>query len=204
MFASIIGIVNINLELFSFRESKNIFGVGRGFDLRTLGQKKTVLFLNTSDTDRTFDRMVNIFHTQVLQALCAEADANPDGRLDVPVRLIFDDFASSAKIPDFDKVISVIRSRDIYVSLLMQSLSQLESMYSPAISRTIINNCDNILFLGGQDELTANFIGCRAHKPSEMILNMPRDKAYLIRTGCKAKLVDKIAPYSTLSSSSSS
>lgn len=109
-----------------------------------------------------------------------------------------DDFASSAVIPDFDKVISVIRSRDIAVSLIIQSLSQLESMYTPAVSRTIINNCDHILYLGNQDLATAEYIAARAMRTPEAILSMPRSKAYLMTFGEKARLVDKIAPYSTV------
>lgn len=198
MFASIVGFVNVNLEPYSFKEAEQIFANPRSLDLRELGRKKTVVFLNVSDTDRTFDRLVNIFYSQALQALCAEADANKDGRLRVPVRIIMDDFASSAVIPHFDKTISVIRSRDIYVSLIIQSLSQLESMYSPAVSRTILNNCDHILYLGSQDIDTANYIATRAGRTPETILSMPRTKAYLITSGEKARLVDKIAPYSTI------
>lgn len=198
MFSSILGFVNVNLEHFAFREAGHIFAKPNSFDIRELGRQKTVLFLNVSDTDRTFDRMVNIFYTQALAVLCSEADAQADGRLRVPVRLIMDDFASSAVIPDFDKVISVIRSRDIAVSLIIQSLSQLESMYTPAVSRTIINNCDHILYLGNQDLATAEYIAARAMRTPEAILSMPRSKAYLMTFGEKARLVDKIAPYSTV------
>lgn len=198
MFSSILGFVNVNLEHFAFREAGHIFAKPNSFDIRELGRQKTVLFLNVSDTDRTFDRMVNIFYTQALTVLCSEADAQADGRLRVPVRLIMDDFASSAVIPDFDKVISVIRSRDIAVSLIIQSLSQLESMYTPAVSRTIINNCDHILYLGNQDLATAEYIAARAMRTPEAILSMPRSKAYLMTFGEKARLVDKIAPYSTV------
>lgn len=199
MFASIMGFVNICLEPYSFREAAHIFACGSSFDIRKLGREKTVMFLNVSDTDRTFDRLVNIFYAQALQILCAEADSNEDGRLRIPVRIIMDDFASGAVIPDFDKIISVIRSRDIYVSLIIQSLSQLESMYSYAVSRTILNNCDHILYLGNQDIETADYIAARASKTPEAILSMPRSKAYLITTGEKARLVDKILPYSTVS-----
>lgn len=198
MFSSVMGFVNINLEPFSFKEAHYIFASRYSFDIRMLGRRKTVLFLNVSDTDRTFDRVVNIIYTQALQTLCAEADANWDGRLKVPVRIMMDDFAASAVIPDFDKIISVIRSRDISVSLMIQSLSQLESMYTPAVSRTILNNCDHILYLGGQDMETANYIAMRAVKTPENIMSMPRDKAFLITAGEKARLVDKIIPYSTV------
>lgn len=199
MFASILGFVNICLEPYSFKEAKSIFAGSDNFDINELGQTKTVLFLNVSDTDRTYDRLANIFYAQALQVLCAQADANSDGKLPVPVRLIMDDFASSAVIPDFDKIISVIRSRDIYVSLIIQSLSQLESMYTPAVSRTILNNCDHILYLGSQDIDTAAYIAARAGRTPEAILCMPRDKAYLITSGEKARLADKIVPYSTVS-----
>lgn len=198
MFSSIVGFVNVNLEPYSFREARYIFANPHSLNIRRLGQRKTVLFLNVNDTDRTFDQLVHIFYAQALQILCSEADSNPGGRLKVPVRLIMDDFASSAVIPDFDKIISVIRSRDIYVSLIIQSLSQLESMYSPAVSRTIINNCDHILYLGSQDMETAQYIAARAARTPESVLSMPRDKAYLITAGEKARLVDKITPYSTV------
>lgn len=198
MFSSIMGFVNVNLEPYSFKEARYIFASDNNFDIKELGRRKVVLFLNVSDTDRTYDQLVNIFYAQALQVLCTEADAGKDGKLKVPVRLIMDDFASSAVIPDFDKVISVIRSRDIYVSLIIQSLSQLESMYTPAISRTIINNCDHILYLGSQDIETANYIAARAIRTPEAVLSMPRDRAYLITSGEKARLVEKIVPYSTV------
>ena len=195
---SIAEFVNRALELFEFREAKYIFERKAYFDIRSLGQKKTVLFFNISDTDRAFDNIANAFYTQALHVLCAEADKNRNGRLKVPVRIIMDDFANSAKIPHFDKVISVIRSREISVSLILQSMTQLESMYGAADAATIINNCDHLLYLGSQDQRTAEFIGCRAYKTPETVLCKPKDKAYLLTSGEKARLVDKVRPYSTL------
>ncbi|MCH5193289.1 MAG: type IV secretory system conjugative DNA transfer family protein [Oscillospiraceae bacterium] len=198
MWSSIQEFVNRALEPFSFEEAKHIFNNPDTLDIASLGRKKTVLFLNTSDTDRTFDDLVNTFHTQALQILCSVADANPDGRLEIPVRIIMDDFAAGTRIPDFDKVISVIRSRDISVSLILQSMTQLESMYNKAEALTIINNCDHILYLGCQDIETAEFIGTRAFKTVDNVLCLDRDKAILITKGEKAKIVDKIMPYSTM------
>ena len=199
MWASVEGFVTSNLEPFTFREAEQLFSNKKEFDIGELGRKKTVVFLNVSDTDRSLDKLVTTFFTQTLMVLCSQADQNPDGKLKVPVRIIMDDFAAGARIPDFDKTISVIRSRDIYVSLILQSLSQLDTMYMHASSLTIINNCDHIIFMGSQDRETAEFISYRACKTPEVILSMPRDKLYLICTGEKAKLVDKIAPYSTTS-----
>ncbi len=187
MWSSIIEFANRALEVFDFEESKSIFETQNSFDISSLGTKKTALFLNVSETDRTFYRLVNIFYTQTLQILCTNADANPDGKLNVPVRIIMDDFAASARIPDFDKIISVIRSRNISVSIILQSMTQLEAMYTHAEATTIINNCDHILYLGSQDLQTADAVLCT-----------PRDKAILITNGEKAVTVDKIPPYSTL------
>lgn len=198
MWSSIIEFANRALEPFDFDEAKTIFASKDPIDIRELGRTKTVLFLNVSDTDRTFDMLVNIFYTQALQLLCSQADANPDGRLDVPVRIIMDDFAASARIPDFDKVISVIRSRDISVSLILQSMTQLESMYSHAEAMTIVNNCDHILYLGSQDIGTAEFIAYRAYKTPETIMCMPRTDVILMTSGEKAVTVRKMKPYSML------
>ena len=193
MWSSILGFANVALEPFEFHESEYIFGKSESIDLKELGRKKMVLFLNVSDTDRTFDPLVNIFYTQALQNLCAEADERPDGRLRVPVRIIMDDFATSARIRDFDKIISVIRSREISVSLILQSMAQLKNMYGEA-ANTIIDNCDHTLFLGTQNLETAEFIGTRAYKTPEKILCMPADSAYLLEKGKEARLVKKILP----------
>lgn len=186
------------LEIFDFKEAKEIFCKKDSFDIKKLGREKTVLFLNVSDTNRIFDGVVNVFYTQALQILCSEADENKNSRLKVPVRIIMDDFATSACIPDFDKIISVIRSREISVSLILQSKTQLESMYNHAAAATIINNCDHVLYLGGQDKETAEFIGFRACKTPETVLCMPRNKAYLLTNGEKARLVEKVRPYSMI------
>lgn len=198
MWSSICEFASRALEPFDFEEAKTIFESAESFDISSLGKKKTVLFLNVSDTDRTFDNLVNIFYTQALQILCSIADKNPNGRLDVPVRIIMDDFAASASIPDFDKIISVIRSRDISVSLVLQSMTQLESMYNHAEAVTIINNCNHIIYLGCQDLETANYIGNRIFKSPDTVLCTPRDSVILITNGEKAKIVQKIRPYSTL------
>lgn len=198
MWSSINEFTNRALEVFQFHETRNIFENPETLDIRDLGRKKMVLFLNVSDTDRAFDDLVNVFYTQALQVLCSEADENPEGRLKVPVRIIMDDFATSARIPDFDKIISVIRSRDISVTLILQSMTQLESMYENAAATTILNNCDHLLYLGCQDIKTAEYIGYRAYKTPESILCLPRNKAILMTNGEKALVVDKIKPYSTL------
>lgn len=161
-------------------------------NFKELGRKKTAVFLNISDTDSSMYRLANIFYTQALHTLCDLADKSPSHRLKVPVRFYLDDFASNVVIPDFDRIISVIRSREISVSIIIQSLSQIESLYGHSKAMTVINNCDNLLCLGaGRDISTAKYISCQANKPVSAILNTPLDKSWLLTRGNKAEQVTK-------------
>lgn len=157
-----------------------------------LGRQKTAVFLTISDTDRSMDALVNLFYTQALHALCKSADKDyPDHRLPVPVRLILDDFATNVQIPDFDNIISVIRSREIYVSVILQSLSQLNAIYGDQRGKTIVNNCDHCLYLGGQDVDTAQYISLKANRTVDSIMNLPLGEAYLFTRGSLPKKVQK-------------
>lgn len=202
--SSIYGFINTALFPFDISEMRYIFDTDmkdrekgtEKLDIGMLGEQKTVLFLNISDVDHSLDTLVNIFFSQAIQTLILNADKNPDGRLRIPVRLIMDDFASSATIPDFDRIISVVRSRDLWLTLSIQSFTQLESIYTHEQAHTIISNCDHIVFLGSNDLRSAEFIGTRAMKPPESILNMDRTKEYFLEGGRPAVLADKIPPYS--------
>ncbi len=196
MWASIMQFVVEALKMFDFSEARQMFLSKDRFRIQDLGRKKMVLFVNVSDTDRAFDNLINVFYTQLFQVLCAEADKNEDGRLRVPVRVILDDFATNVHIPYFENIISVIRSRDISVSLILQSITQLEVMYSKAKSLTIINNCDHLLYLGGLDVETARFISMKANRSTDTILNMRLNDAFLFERGTKPRMVEKVKPYS--------
>ncbi len=204
MTASIYGFINAAMFPFDISELKNIFDPGTNtacrnkevLDIASLGERKTVLFVNVSDTDHSLDALVNLFYTQTLQTLISKADQRSDGQLKVPVRIIMDDFASSATIPDFDKIISVVRSRDIWLTMCVQSFTQLESLYTHEQALTIINNCDHIVYLGSNDIQSAEFMGTRALKTPEIILGMDRTKEYIIEGGKPAILVDKVPSYS--------
>jgi len=136
--------------------------------------------------------LVGIFYTQALQVLCNMADMEyKDHRLPVPVRFILDDFATNAYIPDFDNITSVIRSREIYVSVILQSITQLNALYGQEKATTIINNCDNCLYLGGQDVETARYFSIKANKSINTILNMALDEVYLFTRGREGKKVEK-------------
>ena len=187
--------VTNSLAPFEFKEAQALFARPTDFRIEELGRKKTVVFLNVSDSDRAFDKLVNLFYTQALQALMSEADKNSDSKLKVPVRIILDDFATNAFIPYFDKTISVIRSREISVSIILQSLSQLEAMYGKA-STTILNNCDHVLYLGGVDLDTTTYIAHRVSKSVNTIMEMPIDKVWVLERGKRGMLLDRIKPYS--------
>lgn len=193
--ASISQFLSNALSLYDFSEARNLFLGKSRFRFEDLGRKKMVVFVNVSDTDRTFDPLVNTFYTQAVHCICKEADGNPDGRLKVPVRIILDDFANNVYIPYFDKLISVIRSRELSVSVILQSISQLETLYTPAQATTILNGCDHMLYLGGQDVKTADYICKKANCPIDDILNMGLDDAYLFERGSEPKHVEKINLY---------
>ena len=177
MYASVQGILAANLSPYMFDGARALFQNPQKINFPDLGREKTAVFLTVSDTDCSMDGLANLLYTQALQSLCAAADKSPGHRLAVPVRFILDDFAANTCIPDFDKTISVIRSREISASIILQSLSQLEALYGHAKALTILNNCDHCLYLGGQDVETAQFISKKADKPTSDILNMPLDSA---------------------------
>ncbi len=190
--ACIFSFLATKLAPLSFGGAKQIFTNPKRINIKELGRKKAAVFLNISDTDDSLYRLANVFYTQALHTLCNLADKSPGHRLKVPVRFYLDDFASNVVIPDFDRIISVIRSREISVSVIIQSLSQMESLYGQAKAMTVINNCDNLLCLGaGRDISTAKYISYQANKPVSAILNTPLGSAWLLTRGSKAEQVAK-------------
>ena len=117
-------------------------------ELDTIGDKKTALFLIMSDTDSTFNFVIAILQSQLTNLLCDKADDVYGGRLPVHVRFILDEFANIGQIPQFDKLIATIRSREISASIILQAQSQLKAIYKDNAD-TIIGNMDSRLFLGG-------------------------------------------------------
>lgn len=190
--ACIFSFLMSKLAPFSFDDAKRLFTNPRKVNIKRLGREKTAVFLTVSDTDSSLYRLANIFYTQALHTLCALADKSAGHRLKIPVRFYLDDFASNVVIPDFDRIISVIRSREISVSIIIQSLSQLESIYGQAKAMTILNNCDNLLCLGaGRDLETARYISYQVNKPVSAVLNTPLDDAWLLTRGETAQKVRK-------------
>ena len=122
-------------------------------ELDKIGDRKTALFLIMSDTDTTFNFVIAMLQSQLFNLLCDKADDEYGGRLPVHVRVIADEFANIGQIPQFDKLIATIRSREISASIILQSQSQLKAMYKDSAD-TILGNCDTTLFLGGKEKTT--------------------------------------------------
>ena len=117
--------------------------------LDTIGDRKTALFLIMSDTDTTFNFVLAMLQSQLLNLLCDKADDVYSGRLPVHVRLLLDEFANIGQIPNFDKLIATIRSREISAAIVLQSISQLKAIYKDA-AEIISDNCDSTVFLSGR------------------------------------------------------
>ena len=153
--------------------------------LGDIGKEKTAIFVIISDRDRTMDGLANVFYGQTMEELCRVADEEyENGCLPIPVRFILDDFATNCKITDFPRMISSIRSRGISTMLMLQAESQLEYCYGWD-GHTIIANCDNYVYLGGNDIETANAIARRCDMPIGKVLYMPVGTNFIFRRGQK-------------------
>lgn len=189
-YSSILAILSQKLSNYSFGGVQQLFTNKNQIDFGAISRELTAVFVHVSDNNFSLSGLTSLFYTQALQALIAEADSRPDNRLQIPVRLYLDDFANLI-IPDMDKTISVIRSREISVSIALQSVTQLDGLYGYDKAMTIIDNCDHLLYLGGQSVETARFIGVKANKPASAILNLPLGKAWLFERGALPREVKK-------------
>ena len=140
------------LSPFDIKELRDIMTEDE-LELDTMGDRKTALFLIMSDTDTTFNFVIAMLQSQLFNLLCDKADDFYNGRLPVHVRCLLDEFANIGQIPNFDKLIATIRSREISASIILQSQSQLKTIYKDAAD-TIVGNCDSTLFLGGKEKST--------------------------------------------------
>ena len=122
-------------------------------ELDTLGDRKTALFLIMSDTDSTFNFLISMIYTQLFNLLCEKADDVYGGRLPVHVRCLIDECANIGQIPNLEKLMATIRSREISACLVLQTQSQLKALYKDSAD-TICGNCDSVIFLGGKEKTT--------------------------------------------------
>lgn len=164
-------------------------------ELDTLGEEKTALFVIISDTDATFNFVVSIMYSQLFNLLCDKADDVYNGRLPVHVRMLLDEFANIGQIPQFEKLIATIRSREISASVILQSKSQLKAIYKDNAD-TIEGNCDTILFLGGKEKTTlkelAEILGKPFAQEAELAEKLERLSALNVLLNMDEKGNDRI------------
>lgn len=183
MHSSIMGIIAANLMPLTFNGALASFRRVDQIDFCDLGRERRVLFVTMDDMDRSLAPLTSLFIRQAFSSLCDFADAKCEGgRLPVPVRFMLDDFANLT-LPDFDDVLSVIRSREVSCTIICQTVSQLEARYNQAVANSIIGNCDRHLVLGFQDERTARYFSLRANKTATTLLETPADNWWLFERG---------------------
>lgn len=153
---SILVSVGVRLSVFNIESIARLTSKD-DLDLGALGDEKTALFVIIPDSDTTFNFIVAMMYSQLFDSLYYTADFKNKGRLKNHVRFLLDEFANIGQIPDFDKLIATMRSREISVSIILQNLSQLKTMYKDNWE-SIIGNCDSVLFLGGKEPSTLEYV----------------------------------------------
>mgnify|MGYP004569967491 FL=1 len=140
------------LAVFDIEELREITAYDE-LHLDTIRDKRTALFLIMSDTDASFNFLISMAYSQLFNLLCEKADDVYGGRLPVHVRCLIDEFANIGQIPNFEKLVATIRSREISACIVLQAQSQLKAIYKDNAD-TIVGNCDTLLFLGGKEKTT--------------------------------------------------
>lgn len=190
MHSSIMGIIAEKMMALSFKEACSLYHMPRKVDFAALGHRPMALFVTVSDVDTSLRTLTNLFVTQCLQGLIEEADNCPGGALPHPVRLFLDDF-SNLQIPHFDDVISITRSREVWCTILCQSVSQLNQRYGVFGAETIMANCDAQLVLAFADQSTTGAYAPVAARTADSLRATPPDQAWLFVRGRKAARVRK-------------
>ena len=177
------------LAPFDIKELRDLMAYDE-LELDTLGDQKTALFVILSDTDSTFNFVAALMYSQLFNLLCDKADDFYGGRLPVHVRLILDEFANIGQIPNFDKLIATIRSREISASIILQSQSQLKTIYKDAAD-TIVGNCDSTLFLGGKEKSTLKEISELLGKETIDLYNQSENRGSQVSHGLSYQKLGK-------------
>lgn len=144
------------LEKFNLQSLNNLV-IRDELDLSSLGEKKVALFALIPDNDTSFNFLVSILYTQLFQQLFDIADHKYNGSLPVHVHFVMDEFANVSLPNDFDKILSVMRSRSVSVSIILQNLAQLKALFEKQWE-SIIGNCDEFLYLGGNEQSTHKYV----------------------------------------------
>ena len=183
------------LDKFCSQNVLNMFRNDNQISFEDLGERKMVLFVVTSPVDNGTHGIVNLMYSDMFRILFDTAERKADYKLSIPIHIICDDFAVGGRIRKFEDYISIFRAAGISVTVLLQSESQLISMYGPNASETIINNFDTRIFLGGMDVRTCKTIAEMTNMPVHKVLALPLGKEILFRRGSSPVILKR---YQTL------
>lgn len=180
----------VRLACFSLDGALRLYTTPRQLDFARMGHERVALFVRVSDVDHSLDALTSLFVTQAIQGLVREADLCSGGCLPVPVRLMFDNFATLT-IPSFVDSVAVLQSRKIWITILLQTVSQLEQRYGATGAQTIAGSCDLHLVLAFQDTETATWYTEHANRPTSSLFTASPDKAWLFVRGRPGKKVSR-------------
>ena len=166
-------------------ELREMFDKKQMVDFKQLASQKMVLFVISSPVNPSLNSFISMFYGAAFKELFEFAEEQPGGELPVYVDVLADDFATGCPVNMFDQYISIFREKGLSCTLLIQSESQLSSLYGQDKSTTIINNCDTIVYMGSMDLDTGRNISLRANRPLDEILYMPIGAEILFRRGQK-------------------
>lgn len=188
--ACIMSMVNNSLGRFAGAYGEALFDKGKTLNIKTLGKRKVALFVTSNTVSEPCQMINNILYMDIFKELFEEAESQ-GGALSVPVHIIADDFACSSKINGFANYISVFRAAGISVSLLLQSLTQLDSLYGEYEASTIRNNCDTWVFMGSMDIKTCEEMARRTDKTVKEIMDMKVGEVIVLRRGHGSVFTDR-------------
>lgn len=187
----VFSVLNTMIDTIFSPELRKLIAMENKIDFEQLATRKTTLFISTSAVNPSLNCFVNMFYAQAFKSLFEFAERQSNSRLPIPVNFICDDFATGSSIHNFPEYSSIMREAHISVCLLIQSESQLESIYGSGAATTIINNCDTYIYMGGMDLKTSRAISERLNAPLEEVLYMPIGKEIIFRRGQKPIVAER-------------
>ena len=181
----VFGVLNAATSYVFTPELRKIFRLKRKISFERLAREKRALFVTSSPVNPSLNTFINMFYAHIFKELFEIGERRDSGVLPRQIHLLADDFATGCPVPLFDQYISIFREKGISVTLLVQSESQLSSLYGDDKATTIINNCDTYVYMGSNDLETAKNIATRAGILTEECLNMKLANQIIFRRGSK-------------------
>lgn len=181
----VFGVLNTATSFVFTPELRKIFRLRRKISFERFARDKRALFITSSPVNPSLNTFINMFYAHIFKELFEIGERRESGVLPRQVHMLADDFATGCPVPLFDQYISIFREKGISVTLLVQSESQLSSLYGDDKATTIINNCDTYVYMGSNDLETAKNIATRAGILTEECLNMKLGNQIIFRRGSK-------------------